>query len=85
MPTYDYICKTCGAEFEVMQAMADAPLTTCTEQTCTGGQPGAGQLERRISGGSGVIYRGGGFYLTDYVKKSGGDGGSSWASSGSSE
>ena len=85
MPTYDYRCKTRGAVFEVMQSMNDAPLTSCSPETCQGDKPGEGQLERLISGGGGVIYRGGGFYLTDYVKKSGGDGGSSSASSGSGE
>jgi putative FmdB family regulatory protein len=85
MPTYDYSCKTCGAVFEVLQPMNNAPLTTCTVETCKGDQPGAGHVERMISGGSGVIYRGGGFYLTDYVRKSGGDGGSSSSASGSVE
>lgn len=84
MPTYDYECLTCGRVFEVMQSMHDAPLTSCPPDVCTEATPGAGTVQRRISGGSGVIYRGGGFYLTDYVKKSGGDGGSS-SSSGSTE
>ncbi len=74
MPTYDYICTTCGATFEVFQAMKEQPLATCPSSVCTGGAPGQGIVERRISGGGGVLYKGGGFYLTDYVKKSGSGG-----------
>jgi putative FmdB family regulatory protein len=74
MPTYDYVCTTCGATFEVFQAMKDDALTTCPVDVCTQATPGHGTVERRISGGGGVLYRGGGFYLTDYVKKSGSGG-----------
>ena len=74
MPTYDYVCTTCGATFEVSQAMKDDALTTCPVDVCTQAEPGHGTVERRISGGGGVLYRGGGFYLTDYVKKSGSGG-----------
>jgi predicted nucleic acid-binding Zn ribbon protein len=54
--------------------MKDAPLTTCPLDVCTQADPGHGVVERRISGGGGVLYKGGGFYLTDYVKKSGSGG-----------
>jgi putative FmdB family regulatory protein len=57
MPTYEYIRED-GTRFEVIQKFSDAPLTTCPE---------TGQSTRRvISGGSGVIYKGSGWYITDY-------------------
>lgn len=57
MPTYEYIRED-GTRFEVIQKFSDAPLTECPE---------TGQTARRaISGGSGVIYKGSGWYITDY-------------------
>ncbi len=61
MPTYDYKCKECDHAFEYFQAMSDAPLELCPE--CTG------NVRRLVSGGSGLIFKGSGFYLTDYAKK----------------
>lgn len=61
MPTYDYLCNHCGYQFEFFQAMSDEPLKIC---------PKCGQKVRRlISGGSGLIFKGSGFYLTDYKRK----------------
>ncbi|MBU3679291.1 MAG: zinc ribbon domain-containing protein [Candidatus Kapabacteria bacterium] len=71
MPTYEYRCTTCGATFELQQSMKDNALTVCPPELCSGTSPGAGTVERLISGG-GIIYKGDGFYYTDYVKKSGG-------------
>lgn len=71
MPTYDYLCTTCGKQFEVVQSMKDDALTTCLESVCESEQRGKGAVERQISGGGGVIYKGEGFYLTDYVRKGG--------------
>jgi putative FmdB family regulatory protein len=62
MPTYDYDCPTCNQTFEVFQSITAPPLETCP--TC------GGKVQRRIHGGSGLIFKGSGFYLTDY-KKSG--------------
>jgi putative FmdB family regulatory protein len=57
MPTYEYECKTCGYCFDVFQSMSDNPLTTC---------PQCGKEVRRIiNGGSGIIFKGSGFYVTD--------------------
>ncbi len=61
MPTYEYACSACGKEFEVFQSMKDAPLTVCT---C--GK--AGQVRRKIGGGAGLIFKGSGFYETDYKR-----------------
>jgi putative FmdB family regulatory protein len=71
MPTYEYLCTTCGRRFDVMQSMKDEPLTHCPEDVCTHDPKGKGAVQRMITGGSGVIYKGDGFYLTDYTKKSG--------------
>ncbi len=64
MPTYEYECSKCGEMFEAFQRISDAPLKTC--QLC-----GAkGTVSRLISPGAGLIFKGSGFYITDY-KKSG--------------
>lgn len=75
MPTYEYACKTCGKEFEVFQSIKADPLTTCD---CGRG----GQVQRKIGRGAGIIFKGTGFYETDYKRKS--DSGSSGSSDGSS-
>ena len=67
MPTYAYHCNTCGKDFDRSQRMSDAALTECE---C--GEKG--QVSRQISAGSGLIFKGSGFYITDY--KNGSNGGS---------
>jgi putative FmdB family regulatory protein len=65
MPTYEYECKSCGKTFEAFQSMADAPLESC---------PSCGKAVRRlIGGGTGVIFKGSGFYVNDSRKASSGD------------
>lgn len=59
MPTYDYLCKDCGYEFEKLQSIISGPLKKCPE--C-----GRFGLKRLIGAGSGVIFKGSGFYQTDY-------------------
>lgn len=73
MPTYKYECAACKHGFEVFQSMADAPLTIC---------PVCGQKVRRIiGGGTGIIFKGSGFYVNDSRKSdSGSDSGSPKAS-----
>jgi len=61
MPTYDYICNECGERFENYQTMSSRPLAkrpNREEKNCN--------VTRIISGGSGLIFKGSGFYLTDY-------------------
>lgn len=58
MPTYEYKCLDCGERSEVFQSMKDEPLKSC--QACNG------QLKRLIGAGAGVIFKGSGFYGTDY-------------------
>jgi putative FmdB family regulatory protein len=66
MPTYEYICEKCGHEFEKMQSMSDAPLKTCPKELCGKKQWGKGKVKRAISAGAGLIFKGSGFYITDY-------------------
>lgn len=60
MPTYEYRCDQCGFEFEEFQSMKDDPLEKCPK--C------GGKVQRLIGAGSGMIFKGSGFYLTDYKK-----------------
>ena len=62
MPTYDFECSKCGHKFERFQKMSDPPVIKCTK--C------GKKAERLIGGGSGIIFKGTGFYDTDYKKKS---------------
>ncbi len=64
MPTYDYVCKTCGQTFEVFHSIKDDPLTDCLDDAC------AGTLKRKIGTGAGIIFKGSGFYETDYRSES---------------
>jgi putative FmdB family regulatory protein len=57
MPIYGYRCRSCGNEFEVLQKMSDAPLKTCPK--CSG------QLAKMVYA-AGVVYKGSGYYSTDY-------------------
>jgi putative FmdB family regulatory protein len=58
MPTYQYRCDKCGHEFEEFQSIVEDPLEKCPE--CDG------SVHRIISGGAGLIFKGSGFYITDY-------------------
>ena len=62
MPIYEYECHACGHQFEELQAMSALPLEKCPE--CKG------KLKRLIGGGAGMIFKGKGFYSTDYKKNS---------------
>jgi putative FmdB family regulatory protein len=81
MPHYEYECTSCGKHFEYFQKMSDPPMETCEE--C------GGHLQKLLSAGSGLIFKGSGFYITDYKGKnassesSGSDGGVSGEKKGS--
>ena len=62
MPTYDYECRYCGHRFEAFQIITDKPLSRCPK--CEK------KPTRLIGSGSGIIFKGSGFYATDYRKKS---------------
>ncbi len=80
MPTYEYRCPN-GHEFEQFQRMSEPPVATCP--VC------GAQAERQLSGGAGILFKGSGFYITDYrsesyKKAAEADKGGSSSSSGSS-
>jgi putative FmdB family regulatory protein len=70
MPTYEYACQKCEHTFEQFQSMRDDPLVRCPK--C-----GKKSLKRLLGGGSGLIFKGSGFYITDYRKGGAAKGGES--------
>src|SRR5213593_4646892 len=63
MPTYEYKCDACGHEFERFQSITAAPVKRCP-------QCGKAKVKRLIGTGAGMIFKGSGFYITDYRDKS---------------
>ena len=61
MPTYEYKCQKCKKTFDQLQSMSEAPLKKCIY--CKG------KVERLIGAGAGLIFKGSGFYITDYKKR----------------
>jgi putative FmdB family regulatory protein len=66
MPTYEYVCEKCGHEFETVQSMSARPLKTCPAELCAKKKWGRGPVRKKISGGAGLLFKGSGFYTTDY-------------------
>jgi putative FmdB family regulatory protein len=66
MPTYGYVCAKCGHEFEKFQSMKDEALSTCPKELCTQKRWGKGKVKRQMGAGAGMIFKGSGFYITDY-------------------
>jgi putative FmdB family regulatory protein len=66
MPTYEYECEKCGHRFEVFQRMSDPKLEDCPKDSC------GGHVRRLIGRGAGIIFKGSGFYETDYKKNGSG-------------
>ena len=60
MPTYEYECEKCGCIFEEFQSINSEPLKTCKKEGCEG------KVHRLLSGGAGFLFKGSGFYITDY-------------------
>ncbi len=65
MPVYEYKCKKCGKEFEAEQRITEDPLTKCPDENC------GGEVFRKISKNVGLLFKGSGFYITDYARKKG--------------
>ena len=64
MPNYDYECHKCGNRFDVFQSMNDPKLPDCPAETCDG------NVKRLLGTGGGIIFKGAGFYQTDYRSSS---------------
>ncbi|MGH7951369.1 MAG: FmdB family zinc ribbon protein [Limisphaerales bacterium] len=69
MPTYEYSCEKCGHDFEAFQTISAKPLRTCPEEFCAQKKWGRGRVKRKISAGAGLLFKGSGFYITDYRSK----------------
>ncbi len=66
MPTYEYVCEKCGHRFDKFQPISAAPLAICPKDLCARKHWGKGKVKRVISAGGGLIFKGSGFYVTDY-------------------
>ena len=66
MPTYEYACKKCGHEFEAIHSMAAPTLKICPQESCGQKKWGRGAVAKKIGAGAGLIFKGSGFYITDY-------------------
>jgi len=66
MPTYEYVCEKCGHEFETVRSMSAAPLKICPAELCAQKKWGRGKVKKKISSGAGLLFKGSGFYITDY-------------------
>jgi putative FmdB family regulatory protein len=64
MPNYDYVCTACHKEFEIFQSMKDPHLTACQDESCPG------PMKRKLGVGAGFVFKGSGFYITDYRSES---------------
>ena len=66
MPTYEYICAKCKHTFETMQSIKAKALTVCPKNLCPKKPWGKGKVKRAIGTGGGLLFKGSGFYITDY-------------------
>jgi putative FmdB family regulatory protein len=66
MPTYEYECAKCKKSFEIVQSMKDNALKICPKERCRMKTWGKGKVTRKIGAGAGLIFKGSGFYITDY-------------------
>jgi putative FmdB family regulatory protein len=68
MPTYEYSCLKCGKNFDASQSMKDEAYKTCPKELCRMAKWGRGKVKRLFGMGAGLIFKGSGFYTTDYRK-----------------
>ena len=66
MPTYEYECSKCKKTFEAFQSMKDDAYKSCPKDKCRMKTWGKGKVKRLIGAGAGLIFKGSGFYITDY-------------------
>ena len=66
MPTYEYHCQKCDKNFEMFQSMRDEPVRECPKDLCQLPKWGHGKVKRLLGTGAGLIFKGSGFYTTDY-------------------
>ena len=66
MPNYDYECSKCKKTFEAFQSMKDDAYTICPKEKCCMKTWGKGKVKRLLGSGAGFIFKGSGFYITDY-------------------
>src|SRR5256885_13499579 len=66
MPTYEYSCQKCGQNFEAFQSMRDKAFPECPKELCRLPKWGHGKVKRLVGTGAGLIFKGSGFYITDY-------------------
>jgi putative FmdB family regulatory protein len=66
MPTYEYSCEKCKKDFEIFQSMKDDAFKTCPKEACRMKTWGKGKVKRQLGSGAGLIFKGSGFYITDY-------------------
>ncbi len=69
MPTYEYHCQKCDKNFEAFQSMRDKAFTECPKELCRLPKWGHGKVKRLLGTGAGIIFKGSGFYVTDYRSK----------------
>ena len=70
MPTYEYVCSKCKHQFDVFQAITEQALTVCPKDKCGMKRWGKGKIKRSIVTGAGILFKGSGFYATDYRSES---------------
>lgn len=66
MPTYEYHCTKCGQNFDAVQSMKDPHFDVCPRELCRQETWGEGKVKRQMGAGAGLIFKGSGFYITDY-------------------
>lgn len=70
MPTYEYSCEKCGKNFDAYQSMRDDAFRECPKEHCQQEEWGHGKVKRLLGTGAGLIFKGSGFYITDYRSNS---------------
>ena len=70
MPTYEYACQKCGQTFDAFQSKRDEAHKICPKELCRQAKWGKGKVKRLLGTGAGLIFKGSGFYITDYRSNS---------------